>query len=187
MIVTDWEDIIRHHERHMIASTPKEAVKMAIDAGIDMSMVPNSFSFCEYLVELVKNGQVSEDRIDASVRRILKLKNDLGLFSNPYPEKEALKNFGLKEYKSLALNSARESIVLLKNKDKVLPLSKDKKYLLLGPGVNCLSTLNGCWSYSWQGDKEEAYPKSGKTILDVFNDRFEDIKTELFLNFKKIK
>ena len=174
MIVTDWEDIIRLHERHKIASTPKQAVKMAIDAGIDMSMVPNSFSFCEYLVDLVENGQVPEKRIDASVRRILQLKYDLGLFNNPYPEKEALQNFGLKEYQTLALNSARESIVLLKNKERVLPLPKDKKYLLLGPGVNCLSALNGCWSYSWQGDKEEAYPKGGKTILDVFNDRFEN-------------
>ena len=174
MIVTDWEDIIRLHERHKIASTPKQAVKMAIDAGIDMSMVPNSFSFCEYLVDLVENGQVPEKRIDASVRRILQIKYDLGLFNNPYPEKEALQNFGLKEYQTLALNSARESIVLLKNKERVLPLPKDKKYLLLGPGVNCLSALNGCWSYSWQGDKEEAYPKGGKTILDVFNDRFEN-------------
>ena len=174
MIVTDWEDIIRLHERHKIASTPKQAVKMAIDAGIDMSMVPNSFSFCEYLVDLVENGQVPEKRIDASVRRILQIKYDLGLFNNPYPEKEALQNFGLKEYQTLALNSARESIVLLKNKERVLPLPKDKKYLLLGPGVNCLSALNGCWSYSWQGDKEEAYPKGGKTILDVFNDRFDN-------------
>ena len=183
MIVTDWEDIIRLHERHKIASTPKEAVKMAINAGIDMSMVPNSFSFCEYLVELVKNGEISEDRIDSSVRRILQLKNKLGLFKNPYPEKEALKNFGLKEYQTLALNSARESIVLLKNKERVLPLPKDKKYLLLGPAVNCLSALNGCWSYSWQGDKEEAYPKSGKTILDVFNDRFE--KRQVLCNAKR--
>ena len=174
MIVTDWEDIIRLHERHKIASNPREAVKMAIDAGIDMSMVPNSYSFCEHLIELVKTGEISENRIDASVRRILKLKRDLGLFDNPYPEKEAVKNFGLEEYQSLALKAARESIVLMKNQKNLLPLPKDKKYLLLGPGANCLSALNGCWSYSWQGDKEEVYPKNGKTILDVFRARFNE-------------
>jgi beta-glucosidase len=174
MIVTDWEDIIRLHERHKIASNPKEAVKMAIDAGIDMSMVPNSYSFCEHLIDLVKTGEISENRIDASVRRILKLKRDLGLFDNPYPEKEAVKNFGLEEYQSLALKAARESIVLMKNQKNLLPLPKDKKYLLLGPGANCLSALNGCWSYSWQGDKEEVYPKNGKTILDVFRARFNE-------------
>jgi beta-glucosidase len=184
MIVTDWEDIIRLHERHKIAETPREAVRIAIEAGIDMSMVPNSFSFCEHLIDLVKSGDVSEERIDASVRRILVLKRDLGLFENAYPEKDALQNFGLQEYQSLALNSARESMVLLKNQNNVLPLSKNKKYLLLGPGANCLSALNGCWSYSWQGDNEEVYPKTSKTILDVFQERFSanqvlcDVKSE---------
>jgi beta-glucosidase len=174
MIVTDWEDIIRLHSRHKIAATPREAVKIAINAGIDMSMVPNSFSFCEHLIDLVKSGEVSEDRIDASVKRILVLKKELGLFDAPYPEKDAVQNFGLQEYQSLALNSARESLVLLKNEDDVLPLPKNKKYLLLGPGANCLSALNGCWSYSWQGDKEDVYPKTSKTILDVFQERFGD-------------
>ena len=102
-----------------------------------MSMVPNSFSFCNHLIDLVKNGEIQEDRIDSSVRRILELKMKLGLFENPYPEDEAVDNFGLKEYQSLALKSARESLVLLKNKNNVLPLSKDKKYLLLGPAANC--------------------------------------------------
>ena len=174
MIVTDWEDIIRLHSRHKIAATPREAVKIAIDAGIDMSMVPNSFSFCEHLIDLVKSGEVSEDRIDASVKRILVLKKDLGLFDEPYPEKDAVQNFGLQEYQSLALNSARESMVLLKNEGDVLPLPKNKRYLLLGPGANCLSALNGCWSYSWQGDKEDVYPNTSKTILDVFQERFGD-------------
>lgn len=173
MIVTDWEDIIRLHERHKIASSPREAVKIAINAGIDMSMVPNSYSFCEHLVDLVRTGEIPETRINSSVRRILELKKKLGLFNNPYPEKEAFKNFALKEYKTLALNSAEQSLVLLKNKNQILPLPKDKKYLLLGPATNCLSALNGCWSYSWQGDKENVYPEDGKTILDVFKLRFE--------------
>ena len=183
MIVTDWEDIIRLHERHKIASTPREAVKIAINAGIDMSMVPNNYSFCKHLVELVKAGEIAESRIDASVRRILVLKSNLGLFENPYPEKEAVKNFGLPEYKELALKAARESIVLLKNQNQVLPLKKDKKFLLLGPAANCLSALNGCWSYSWQGDKENVYPSSGKTILDVFNDRFNE--NQILSNVKR--
>ena len=183
MIVTDWEDIIRLHERHKIASTPKEAVKIAINAGIDMSMVPNNYSFCKHLVELVKAGEIAESRIDASVRRILVLKSNLGLFENPYPEKEAVKNFGLPEYKELALKAARESIVLLKNQNQVLPLKKDKKFLLLGPAANCLSALNGCWSYSWQGDKENVYPSSGKTILDVFNNRFNE--NQILSNVKR--
>ena len=183
MIVTDWEDIIRLHERHKIASSPREAVKIAINAGIDMSMVPNNYSFCKHLVELVKAGEISESRIDASVRRILVLKRNLGLFENPYPEKEAVKNFGLPEYKELALKSARESIVLLKNQNQVLPLKKDKKFLLLGPAANCLSALNGCWSYSWQGDKENVYPSNGKTILDVFNDRLDE--NQILCNVKR--
>lgn len=172
MIVTDWQDIIRLHERHKIAKTQKEAVKIAIQAGIDMSMVPNSFSFCNHLVDLVKDKEISEERINESVRRILVLKYNLGLFDNPYPEKEAVKNFGLKRYRDIALKSARESIVLLKNND-ALPLPTNKKYLLLGPGVNCLSSLNGSWSYSWQGDNENVYPEDYNTILDVFKDRFK--------------
>ena len=183
MIVTDWEDIIRLHERHKIASNPREAVKIAINAGIDMSMVPNNYSFCKHLVELVKAGEIAESRIDASVRRILVLKSNLGLFENPYPEKEAVKNFGLPEYKELALKAARESMVLLKNQNQVLPLQRDKKFLLLGPAANCLSALNGCWSYSWQGDKENVYPSSGKTILDVFNDRFDE--NQILSNVKR--
>ncbi|MAP01488.1 MAG: beta-glucosidase, partial [Flavobacteriales bacterium] len=143
LIVTDWEDIIRLHKRHKIAETPKQAVKIAINAGIDMSMVPNSYSFCEHLVSLVKSGEISENRINESVKRILQLKIELGLFENPYPEKEALDNFGKPEYRMLALKAARESIVLLKNNSNTLPLSKDKKYLVLGPGANCLSALNG--------------------------------------------
>ena len=86
---------------------------------------------------------------------------------------KAVDYFGLKEYKSLALKSARESLVLLKNKNNVLPLSKDKNNLLLGPAANCLSALNGCWSYSWQGDREEVYPENGRTILDVFKERLK--------------
>lgn len=183
LIVTDWEDIIRLHKRHKIAETPKQAVKIAINAGIDMSMVPNSYSFCEHLVSLVKSGEISENRINESVKRILQLKLELGLFDNPYPEKEALDNFGKPEYRMLALKAARESIVLLKNNSNTLPLSKDKKYLVLGPGANCLSALNGCWSYSWQGDKEDKYPEDYQTILEELHNRFS--KDQIFSTVKR--
>ena len=174
LIITDWEDIIRLHVRHKIAETPIEAVKIAINAGIDMSMVPSSFSFCKHLVDLVKSGEISEARLDESVRRILTFKMDLGLFDNPYPEMEAVSNFGDPQYRVLALEAARESMTLLKNKNNTLPLPQDKHYLVLGPGANCVSALNGSWSYSWQGDKEELYPDDYKTVMDVLKSRISN-------------
>ncbi|MCR6639236.1 MAG: glycoside hydrolase family 3 C-terminal domain-containing protein [Sporocytophaga sp.] len=175
LVVTDWEDIIRLHNRHMIASTPKEAVKIAINAGIDMSMVPNDYSFFTYLTELVKEGQVSMATIDASVRRILKLKYDLGLFDNPYPEKSAAKLFNLPEYGAAALQASRESITLLKNENlgtsPVLPLKKNAKILLAGPGADNLPSLHGCWSYTWQGNNSKYYPSTTKTILQAIEEK----------------
>ncbi len=168
LVVTDWEDVIRLHTRHMVAESPRAAVKMAVDAGIDMSMVPKDFSFYEHLVDLVKAGEISEQRLNQSVGIILKLKYQLGLFDNAYHESEALENFGKAEYKNLALQAARESITLLKNDDDILPLSKNAKILLAGPTGHSLAPLNGSWSYSWQGDVEENYPDDNKTILEVF-------------------
>lgn len=165
--VSDWEDIIRLHNKHFIAKTPKEAVKIAVNAGIDMSMVPHDFSFAEYLVELVNEGEVSKERLDEACGRILKLKFRLGLMDNPYPEKEAIANFGKAEYKDVALESARESITLLKNEDNILPLPKNKKVLVAGPGANNVTSLNGCWSYTWQGSDRKQYPDWNKTILEA--------------------
>lgn len=169
--VSDWEDIIRLFERHKVASTPKEAVKMAVMAGIDMSMVPHDFTFFDHLVALVKEGQVPMSRIDEACGRILKLKFNTGLFDNAYPEPTATKNFGLPEYKTVALDLARESITLLKNEKFVesditsaLPLSKSKKVLIAGPGGENVTSLNGCWSYTWQGDVTKYYPQSSITI-----------------------
>ncbi len=167
LAVSDWEDIIRLHTKHRIAKTPKEAVKIAVNAGIDMSMVPHDFSFADYLIELVKEGEVSKERIDEACGRILKLKFRLGLMDNAYPEKKAKANFGKPEYKDAALEAARESITLLKNEENVLPLAKDKKYLVAGPGANNVTSLNGCWSYTWQGDNRKEYPEWNKTILDA--------------------
>lgn len=171
LIVTDWEDIIRLHTRHLVASSPRQAVVLAINAGIDMSMVPGDFSFFDLLKEAVQKGEVSIGRINDAVARILTLKMQVGLFENPYPEKAAEENFGRPEYQDLALDAAHEAMTLLKNQDNFLPLAKDKKILVAGPGAQSLSALNGCWSYTWQGKEEQWYPTDSKTILQALTDK----------------
>lgn len=171
LIVTDWEDIKRLHDRHHVASTPRQAVVMAINAGIDMSMVPTDFSFYDLLVEAVKKGEVPMSRIDDAVKRILVLKYKLGLFDNPYPEPAAKNNFGKPEYQTLALDAAHEAMTLLKNQNNILPLSKNTKVLVAGPSAQSISALNGCWSYTWQGKDEQWYPADSKTILQSIIDK----------------
>jgi beta-glucosidase len=171
LIVTDWEDIKRLHDRHNVAATPRQAVVMAINAGIDMSMVPTDFSFYDLLLEAVKLKEVAMSRIDDAVTRILTLKYKLGLFDNPYPEDAAKGNFGKSEYQTLALNAAREAMTLLKNKNNILPLSKNAKVLVAGPSAQSLTALNGCWSYTWQGNNEQWYPADSKTILQAIKDK----------------
>lgn len=170
--VSDWEDVIRLHSRHRVASTPKEAVRIAVEAGLDMSMVPLDYSFFDYLVELVKEKTISEERINLSVRRILQLKKDLGLFENAFPKEELKKSIHLPEYDELALESSLESITLLKNNNKALPLSKNSKILVAGPTANTLASLHGSWSYIWQGTKESAYPAKAKTVVQALTDKF---------------
>ncbi|MGD9265195.1 MAG: glycoside hydrolase family 3 N-terminal domain-containing protein [Lysobacterales bacterium] len=171
LVVSDWQDVIRLHTRHRVAETPREAVRQAVEAGLDMSMVPHDYSFAEHLVDLVKSGEVSEERIDRSVAIILRLKMELGLFDNPYQEPAAVQNFGKPEYSDLALQAALESMTLLENRNDVLPLSKDAKVLLAGPAAMNLGPLHGSWSYTWQGDNENVYPESTKTLRDVFVER----------------
>ena len=171
VIVTDWEDIKRLHDRHFVAATPREAVAMAVNAGIDMSMVPTDFSFYDLLIEAVKKGGVSMSRVDDAVTRILVMKMKLGLFDNPYPEKGVEENFGRAEYQTIALNAAHEAMTLLKNQDKVLPLSKNMKVLIAGPAAQSISALNGCWSYTWQGNQDQWYPADSKTILQAITDK----------------
>jgi beta-glucosidase len=171
MIVTDWEDIKRLYDRHNVASSPRQAVAMAINAGIDMSMVPSDFSFYDLLLEAVKKGEVPMSRIDDAVRRILVLKYKLGLFDNPYPEAAAKNNFGKPEYQTLALDAAHEAMTLLKNQDNILPLSKNAKVLVAGPSAQSITALNGCWSYTWQGNNEQWYPADSKTILRAITDK----------------
>lgn len=167
LIVTDWEDIKRLHYRHKVADSERKAVAMAINAGIDMSMVPTDFSFPVLLKEAVEKGEVSMERVNDAVRRVLELKFKVGLFDNPYPEKGLEKNFNQPEYQALALETAREAMTLLKNKNNALPLSKNSKVLLAGPGANSITTLNGPWSYIWQGNVDTWHPKRDKTIAQA--------------------
>lgn len=171
MIVTDWEDIKRLYDRHFVAASPRAAVAMAINAGIDMSMVPGDFSFYDLLIEAVQKGEVPMSRINDAVTRILVLKEKLGLLDNPYPEQAAIANFGKPEYQALALEAAREAMTLLKNQDNRLPLSRNTKILVAGPSAQSLTALNGCWSYTWQGNQEEWYPADSKTILQAITDK----------------
>jgi len=171
VIVTDWEDIIRLHTRHNVANSPRAAVALAINAGIDMSMVPMDFSFFDLLKEAVQKGEVPLSRIDDAVKRILLLKYKLGLFDNPYPEAAASANFGKGEYQVLALQAAREAMTLLKNENGSLPLAKNLKILVAGPSAQSISALNGCWSYTWQGKEEQWYPKDSKTIFQAISDK----------------
>ncbi|MFT6746831.1 MAG: beta-glucosidase [Glaciecola sp.] len=166
LAVSDWEDIIMLQTKHKVAKTQKEAVKMAVMAGIDMSMVPLNLSFYHLLLELVKEKEVPMTRIDEAVGRILKLKFELGLFENAFPEKEALAQFKKAEYKQLSLDAALESMTLLKNEESLLPLSKSSKVFVAGAGANSKAALHGSWSYSWQGDEEFRYPETTNTFLD---------------------
>ncbi|MBY0424080.1 MAG: glycoside hydrolase family 3 protein, partial [Cytophagales bacterium] len=184
--VTDWEDIIRLQDRHHIATSQKECVKIAINAGVDMSMVPHDYKFFDYLLELAKEGGVPMSRIDESVKRILRLKFQLGLFENPYTEPSAVKNFGLPEYSQIALEGAQESIILLKNDPSskngnapILPLPKNKKVLIAGPAANSITTLHGCWSYTWQGADASWYPKSTKSIAKAISDKIGAANVEI--------
>lgn len=171
LIVTDWEDIKRVNDRHNIAATPREAVAICVNAGIDMSMVPTDFSFYDLLIEAVNKKEVPMSRIDDAVKRILTLKYKLGLFDNPYPEKEAVANFGKSIYQQLALDAAHEAMTLLKNDQNILPLAKNIKVLVAGPVAQSISALNGCWSYTWQGKDEQWYPADSKTILQTISDK----------------
>jgi len=164
VVVSDWEDIIRLHTRHLVANSPRQAVVMAVNAGVDMSMIPSDYSFFDLLKEAVEKKEVSINRINEAVRRILTLKYRLGLFDNPYPEEGSLANFGKPEYQQTALVAAQEAMTLLKNQNDILPLSKDKRVLVAGPSASSIAPLNGCWSYTWQGNQEQWYPADSKTI-----------------------
>lgn len=172
LVVTDWADINNLCTRDHIAATKKEAIKIAINAGIDMSMVPYEVSFCDYLKELVQEGKVPMSRIDDAVARVLRLKYRLGLFDKPYWSTGNYPEFGSKEFADVALQAAEESEVLLKNEGGILPLAKGTKILLAGPNANSMRCLNGGWSYSWQGHRADECAQAYNTIYEALCNKF---------------
>jgi beta-glucosidase len=164
MVVSDWEDIKKLVTHHRIAATEKEATRIAVMAGIDMSMVPSDYSFSDNLIALVKEGAVPQARVDEAVARILRLKFELGLFASPMPDPTLKSKVGSADSRAVSLQAARESITLLKNSGNLLPLAKGAKVLVTGPTADSLVSLNNGWSYTWQGTKSELYPKDRLTI-----------------------
>ena len=164
--VSDWRDIEYLHDRHHIAATQKDAVMIAVNAGIDMSMVPYEYTFYKYLIELVHEGKVSMARINEAVHRILKVKYQLGLFERPVGNPNDYPKFGSDEFRQVSLQAATEAITLLKNNSNTLPLKKDLKVLVTGPTANTMRSLNGGWSYNWQGDLSDTYATNKNTILE---------------------
>ena len=169
--VTDWEDIYKLVNVHRIAKTKKEAVKMAIMAGIDMSMTPNDFEFTTLLVELVKEGSIPESRLDLSVKRILQLKKDLALFSQTEFEQSKYPLFGSEEHAKASYDVAKESMTLLKNKNNILPLKSNDRIFVCGPAANSLNLLNGAWTHTWQGVDASYNTKNKFTILDALQNQ----------------
>lgn len=163
-VVSDWEDIKKLVTTWRIAATEKEATRLAVMAGIDMSMVPLDYSFADHLIALVKEGAVPQSRIDEAVRRILAIKFELGLFEKPVPTAALKSKFALPESRQVSLEAARESMTLLKNENNILPLAKTAKVLVTGPTADSLISLNNGWTYVWQGSEESLYPKDRHTI-----------------------
>lgn len=163
-VVSDWEDIKKLASIHHVAATEKDATRMAIMAGIDMSMVPSDYSFADLLTQLVKEGSVPMSRIDEAVRRILSVKYQLGLFRSALPDDTASQRIGTSASRAVALQAARESVVLLKNNGNVLPLRTGARVLLTGPTADTLVSLNNGWTYTWQGDRADLYPKDRPTV-----------------------
>lgn len=171
VVVTDWKDIIYLNTRHKVAETKRDAVRIAIMAGIDMSMVPEEFSFYTDLVDLVKKGEVPMSRIDDAVTRILRMKFELNLFQNTVANLKDYPKFGSAEHIQEAYKTAAESITLLKNNDAILPLNKNEKILVTGPTANSMKYLNGGWSYTWQGENSDSYAADKFTILEAFQNK----------------
>jgi beta-glucosidase len=164
-VVSDWADIKNLYTRDHVAASPKDAVRMSVMAGVDMSMVPLDFSFYDLLLENVKDGSVPVPRIDDAVRRILRVKFMTGLFVNARPDQSLASRFDPSEFQQANLNAAHEAITLLKNEQGTLPLKKGQKILVTGPTANLLSSLNGGWTFTWQGNEESLYPQAKLTIL----------------------
>ncbi len=168
VLITDWADINNLYTREMVAKDKKDALRIAINAGIDMIMEPYSCDACGYLVELVKEGKIPMSRIDDACRRVLRMKYRLDLFKNPTQKLKNYPKFGGEEFAKLALEGATESMVLLKNEGNILPLQHGKKILLTGPNANQMRCLNGGWSYTWQGHRADEFAGKYNTIYEAF-------------------
>lgn len=171
--VSDWEDIIRLYSRDKLADSPREAIKIAVMAGVDMSMVPFDYSFYYLLLDLAQSGEVPLARIDEAVTRILRVKYRSGLFERREPALPEAGYFATAEAAAVNRQAAREAIVLAKNDHRLLPLSKRASVLVTGPAANLLSVMNGGWTITWQGNKEEFYPQDKPTLLDAIRQKTE--------------
>lgn len=168
VLITDWADINNLYTREMVAKDKKDALRIAINAGIDMIMEPYSCDACGYLIELVKEGKIPMSRIDDACRRVLRMKYRLDLFKNPIQKLKNYPKFGGEEFAKLALEGATESMVLLKNEGNILPLQHGKKILLTGPNANQMRCLDGGWSYTWQGHRADEFAGKYNTIYEAF-------------------
>ena len=168
VLITDWADINNLYTREMVAKDKKDALRIAINAGIDMIMEPYSCDACGYLIELVKEGKIPMSRIDDACRRVLRMKYRLDLFKNPTQKLKNYPKFGGEEFAKLALEGATESMVLLKNEGNILPLQHGKKILLTGPNANQMRCLDGGWSYTWQGHHTDEFAGKYNTIYEAF-------------------
>ena len=168
VLITDWADINNLYTREMVAKDKKDALRIAINAGIDMIMEPYSCDACGYLIELVKEGKIPVSRIDDACRRVLRMKYRLDLFKNPTQKLKNYPKFGGEEFAKLALEGATESMVLLKNEGNILPLQHGKKILLTGPNANQMRCLDGGWSYTWQGHRADEFAGKYNTIYEAF-------------------
>ncbi|WP_129594706.1 glycoside hydrolase family 3 N-terminal domain-containing protein [Seramator thermalis] len=186
VIVTDWADVQNLLSRDHIAKDYKDAIRIAINAGIDMVMEPYNLKFCDELVALVKSGEVKQTRIDDAVRRILRMKYRLGLFDRPYWSRNEYPDFGSKAHEAAAKAAADESITLLKNEGNILPLKKGARLLVTGPNANSMRPLNGGWSYSWQGEKTEEFAQQYNTIFEALQNKFGEtnVKYEPGVTYK---
>ena len=172
VLVTDWADINNLYTREMIAKDKKDALRIAINAGIDMIMEPYSCDACGYLIELVKEGKIPMSRINDACRRVLRMKYRLDLFKNPTQKLKNYPKFGGEEFAKLALEGATESMVLLKNEGNILPLQHGKKILLTGPNANQMRCLDGGWSYTWQGHRTDEFAGKYNTIYEAFCNQY---------------
>ena len=174
VVVSDWEDIIRLQTVSHVARSRRDAVRIALNAGVDMNMVPYTTSFIDDVLSLIHAGEIAESRIDESVRRILKLKFDLGLFESAGPDSTRLRNAGAPAFQAVSRRAAEESVTLLKNERNLLPLARGARILVTGPGATSLPAQHGGWTYTWQGTDSAMYPKTVQTLLAAMRAHFGD-------------